>query len=132
MLFGVLAVGDHQRKWRVDFCICRQIVFEDAYGASDSCTLEQLKELSSKRRLIEESINESSSITEAIAREMSGGLTSHSLQVSFLVAIRFQNLKRALVPLHCVCRNIGLIHLWNLYLLIMLLIKEKSKLWLPG
>lgn len=120
----------------VYFCICRQIVFEDAYGASDSCTLEQLKELSSKRRLIEESINESSSITEAIAREMSGGLTSHSQQVSFLVAIRFQNLKRVLVPLRCVCRNIGLIHflihLWNLYLLIMLLTKEKSKLQLPG
>lgn len=59
----------------------KKIVFEDAYGASDSCTLEQLKELSSKRRSIEESINESSSITEAIAREMSGGLTSHSQQV---------------------------------------------------
>ncbi|EXB49711.1 hypothetical protein L484_006260 [Morus notabilis] len=59
----------------------KKIVFEEVYGASDSCTLEQLKELSSKRRLIEESINESTSITEAIAREMSGGLTSHSQQV---------------------------------------------------
>ncbi|EXB89378.1 hypothetical protein L484_017344 [Morus notabilis] len=59
----------------------KKIVFEEVYGASDPCTLEQLKELSSKRRLIEESINESTSITEAIAREMSGGLTSHSQQV---------------------------------------------------
>lgn len=58
----------------------KKIVFEDVYIAHDSGTLEQLKELSSKRRLIQESINESSSITEAIAREMSGGLTSHHEQ----------------------------------------------------
>ncbi|XP_018823695.2 uncharacterized protein LOC108993285 isoform X2 [Juglans regia] len=58
----------------------RKIVFEEAYAARDSATLEQLKELSSKRRVIEESINESSSITEAIAREMSGGLTSQVQQ----------------------------------------------------
>ncbi|KAK7275217.1 hypothetical protein RIF29_16326 [Crotalaria pallida] len=51
----------------------KKIVFEDIFAASDSATLEQLKELSSKRRAIEESINESRSITEAIAREMSGG-----------------------------------------------------------
>lgn len=56
-------------------------MFEEAYAARDSTTLEQLKELSSKRRMIEESINESSSITTAIAREMSGGLTSRSEQV---------------------------------------------------
>lgn len=56
-------------------------MFEDTYAASDSFTLEQLKELSSKRRLIEDSINESSSITDAIAREMAGGLTSHTEQV---------------------------------------------------
>lgn len=60
---------------------CWQIVFEDTYAATDSCTLEQLKELSSKRRIIEDSINQSSSFTDAIAREMSGGLTSHSQQV---------------------------------------------------
>ncbi|CAL5419129.1 unnamed protein product [Camellia sinensis] len=58
----------------------KKIVFEDIYPARDSGTLEQLKELSSKRRAIEESINESSFITEAIAREMSGGLTSQSEQ----------------------------------------------------
>ncbi|KAK4263759.1 hypothetical protein QN277_029134 [Acacia crassicarpa] len=54
----------------------KKIVFEDVYVACDSATLEQLKELSSRRRAIEDSINESSSITEAIAREMSGGLVS--------------------------------------------------------
>ncbi|XP_057961702.1 uncharacterized protein LOC131153428 [Malania oleifera] len=54
----------------------KRIVFEDVFIAHDSGTLEQLKELSSKRKVIEESINESSFITEAIAREMSGGLTS--------------------------------------------------------
>ncbi|KAB1221119.1 BRO1 domain-containing protein BROX [Morella rubra] len=54
----------------------KKLVFEEVYAARDSATLEQLKELSSKRRVIEESINESSSITEAIAREISGGLTS--------------------------------------------------------
>lgn len=64
-------------------CECLQLVFEEAYAARDSATLEQLKELSSKRRVIEESINESSSITEAIAREMSGGLTSQVQQVNF-------------------------------------------------
>lgn len=62
-------------------CQWGQIVFEEAYAARDSTTLEQLKELSSKRRMIEESINESSSITTALAREMSGGLTSRSQQV---------------------------------------------------
>lgn len=70
-------------RWEVkNGVIVEQVVFEDVYGASDSFTLEQLKELSSKRRLVEESIDENSSITEAIAREMSGGLTSHSQQVN--------------------------------------------------
>ncbi|XWS64340.1 hypothetical protein CRYUN_Cryun06bG0178100 [Craigia yunnanensis] len=58
----------------------KKIVFEDVFSARDSATVEQLKELSSRRRVIEESINQSSSITEAIAREMSGGLTSHCLR----------------------------------------------------
>lgn len=58
----------------------KKIVFENVYAARDSATLEQMKELSSKRRVIEESINESSSITDAIRREMSGGLTSHLQQ----------------------------------------------------
>ncbi|KAK4785781.1 hypothetical protein SAY86_002470 [Trapa natans] len=58
----------------------RKIVFEDIFAALDPCTLEQLKELSSKRRVIEETINETSSITEAIAREIYGGLTSQSEQ----------------------------------------------------
>ncbi|XP_027361575.1 apoptosis-linked gene 2-interacting protein X 1 isoform X1 [Abrus precatorius] len=54
----------------------KKIVFEDAYAACDSATLEHLKELSSKRRAIEDSVNKSSFITEAIAREMFGGLES--------------------------------------------------------
>ncbi|KAJ4841362.1 hypothetical protein Tsubulata_016493 [Turnera subulata] len=54
----------------------KKIVFEDAFPARDSATLEHLKELSSKRSVIEESINQKSFITEAIAREMSGGSTS--------------------------------------------------------
>ncbi|XP_059655545.1 uncharacterized protein LOC132302651 [Cornus florida] len=58
----------------------KKVVFEDIFNAHDSGTLEQLKELSSKRRIIEESINKSSFITEAIAREMSGGLNSHCEQ----------------------------------------------------
>ncbi|KAL8161331.1 hypothetical protein V2J09_012820 [Rumex salicifolius] len=58
----------------------KRIVFEDVFKAGDCATLELLKELSAKRRLIEESINQTSSITEAIAREMSGGLTSRHEQ----------------------------------------------------
>ncbi|ESW25346.1 hypothetical protein PHAVU_003G028200 [Phaseolus vulgaris] len=54
----------------------KKIVFEDAYSARDTVTLEYLKELSSKRKAIEDSINESSFITKAIAKEMSGGLES--------------------------------------------------------
>lgn len=57
----------------------KKIVFEDVYPAQDSSTLEQLKELSS-RRVNVESINSNRSITEAIAREMSGGLTSQCEQ----------------------------------------------------
>lgn len=59
-------------------------MFEAIYCAQDSGTLEQLKELSSKRVNVE-TINENSSITDAIAREMSGGLTSQCEQVSILV-----------------------------------------------
>lgn len=56
-----------------------QVIFENALPASDPGTLEQLKELSSRRRAIE-SINQNSFVTEAIAREMSGGLTSRCEQ----------------------------------------------------
>ncbi|KAK7310017.1 hypothetical protein RJT34_07206 [Clitoria ternatea] len=58
----------------------KKIVFEDVYAACDSATLEHLKELSSKRRAIEDAINETSFITEAIAKEMSGGLESRCEQ----------------------------------------------------
>lgn len=62
-------------------CQCAQCVFEEKFIARDSGTLEQLKEMTSRRRVIEESINETSSITDAIAREMYGGLSSHTQQV---------------------------------------------------
>ncbi|GMH01869.1 hypothetical protein Nepgr_003708 [Nepenthes gracilis] len=58
----------------------KRVVFQDVFSARDSASLEQLKELSAKRRAIEESINETSFITDAIAREMSGGLTSRYQQ----------------------------------------------------
>ncbi|GFP96621.1 apoptosis-linked gene 2-interacting protein x 1 [Phtheirospermum japonicum] len=58
----------------------KPVVYGDVFSASDSGTLEQLKELSSKRKSMEDSINESSFVTEAIAREMSGGLTSRCEQ----------------------------------------------------
>ncbi|ERN05458.1 hypothetical protein AMTR_s00007p00246960 [Amborella trichopoda] len=56
------------------------VIFEETYHAHDPGTLAQLKELSSRRRAIEESINGSSFITEAIAREMYGGITSRCQQ----------------------------------------------------
>lgn len=59
------------------------MVYEETYYARDSGTLEQLKELSTKRQALEESINGSSRITPAIAREMAGGITSPILQVIF-------------------------------------------------
>ncbi|BBN19824.1 hypothetical protein MPTK1_8g13960 [Marchantia polymorpha subsp. ruderalis] len=54
----------------------RNVAFETSYYARDSITLSQLRDLSSKRRAIEESINGSSHLTPAIAREMAGGVTS--------------------------------------------------------
>lgn len=64
--------------------------------ASDSGTLEELKELSSKRKAMEESINQSSSVTEAVAREMSGGLTSRCEQVK--KTLLFECIFRILFP----------------------------------
>ncbi|GER28512.1 endosomal targeting BRO1-like domain-containing protein [Striga asiatica] len=54
----------------------KTVVYPNVLLASDSTTLEELKELSSLRKAIEDSINDSSNVTNAIAREMSGGLTS--------------------------------------------------------
>ncbi|KAJ0989210.1 hypothetical protein J5N97_007566 [Dioscorea zingiberensis] len=53
----------------------KKIVFEEVYTACDAGSLEKLKELSSRRQAVEESINKNSNITEAIAREMAGGVT---------------------------------------------------------
>lgn len=55
-----------------------QVLFEGAFPTADPGTLEQLKELSCRRRAIE-SINQNSFVTEAIAR-VSGGLTSRCEQ----------------------------------------------------
>jgi hypothetical protein len=55
-------------------------VYEETFYARGSGTLEPLKELSSRRRAVEESVNRSSFITEAIAREMAGGTTSRIQQ----------------------------------------------------
>ncbi|KAM7468387.1 hypothetical protein LguiB_015949 [Lonicera macranthoides] len=80
----------------------KKVVFEDIYPARDSGTLEQLKELSSKRRVIEESINQSNFITEAIAREISGGLTSHCEQ-------DIKKLEQYLPLLENLVHNVGLV-----------------------
>jgi hypothetical protein len=74
-------------KIKGNSCFVHQVVYEETYYARDSGTLEQLKELSTKRQAIEESINGSSKITPAIAREMAGGVTSPVLQVSFLLLL---------------------------------------------
>ncbi|KAL7110528.1 hypothetical protein ACP275_05G031600 [Erythranthe tilingii] len=58
----------------------KPIIYENVIVASGSFTLEQLKELSAKRKAIEDFINENTFIPEAIAREMSGGLTSRCEQ----------------------------------------------------
>lgn len=58
----------------------KRVVFENVFSVLDPVSLEHLKELTARRRLIEESVNATSCITEATAREMSGGLTSRSQQ----------------------------------------------------
>ncbi|KAI3885150.1 hypothetical protein MKW98_002542 [Papaver atlanticum] len=58
----------------------KRIIFEEIYGAGDPSTLMELKELSARRRAIEESINETSVTAKATAREMAGGLTSRREQ----------------------------------------------------
>ncbi|KAJ9163371.1 hypothetical protein P3X46_023048 [Hevea brasiliensis] len=72
--------GDGQHPHYETYIIIIEIVFEDVIAVRDSVSLEHLKELSSRRRVIEHSINQTSFIIEAIAREMSGGSTSRSEQ----------------------------------------------------
>lgn len=62
-----------------------QILYEESFCARDSGTLEQLKELSSRRLAIQDSINGISRLTPVIAREMAGGITSPVLQVRQIV-----------------------------------------------
>lgn len=58
----------------------KKVVFEDTYYARDSGTLEQLKELTARRKSIEDFLNGSNQLTPAIAREMAGGISSPILQ----------------------------------------------------
>lgn len=58
----------------------KKVVFEDTYYARDSGTLEQLKELTTRRKSIEDFLNGSNQLTPAIAREMAGGISSPVLQ----------------------------------------------------
>lgn len=58
----------------------KKVVFEDTYYARDSGTLEQLKELTTRRKAIEDFLNGSNQLTPAIAREMAGGISSPVLQ----------------------------------------------------
>ncbi|XVE53340.1 hypothetical protein DITRI_Ditri02bG0196400 [Diplodiscus trichospermus] len=87
-----------------------KIIFEDVFSARDSVTLEHLKELSSRRRVIEESINQSSSITEAIAREMSGGLTSHCLRDLQKLEKYLPLLENLILHVDLVCSNHRVVH----------------------
>nr|VDD07648.1 unnamed protein product [Brassica rapa] len=54
----------------------RQIVFEKVLSCDGPTTLQEVKNLSSKRKAVEESVNRSSNATDAIAREMNRGLAS--------------------------------------------------------
>ncbi|XP_073395450.1 uncharacterized protein [Physcomitrium patens] len=58
----------------------QKVVYEETFYARDSGTLEQLRELSTRREAIQNSIDGSCRITPAIAREMAGGITSPVLQ----------------------------------------------------
>ncbi|CAH2037950.1 unnamed protein product [Thlaspi arvense] len=58
----------------------KEILFEKALASDGPATLVEVKELSSKRKAIEESVNRTSNVTDAIAREMNRGLTSSSEQ----------------------------------------------------
>lgn len=58
----------------------KKVIFEETYYARDSGTLEQLKELTTRRKAIEDFLNGSNQLTPAIAREMAGGISSPILQ----------------------------------------------------
>lgn len=86
-MLNVLVLGEnfHDRTMMLHFqdaakLKTKKVVYEETFYARDSGTLEQLKELSSRRRAVEESVNGSSFITAAIAREMAGGTTSRIQQ----------------------------------------------------
>lgn len=51
-------------------------MFEKVLSCDGPTTLQEVKNLSSKRKAVEESVNRSSNVTDAIAREMNRGITS--------------------------------------------------------
>lgn len=56
-------------------------MFEKSLQANGPTTLTECKDLSSKRKAIEDSVNRTSNVTDATAREMNRGLTSSCDQV---------------------------------------------------
>ncbi|KAF8087371.1 hypothetical protein N665_0588s0039 [Sinapis alba] len=54
----------------------KEIVFEKVLSCGGPTTLQEVKNLSSKRKAVEESVNRTSNVTDAVAREMSRGLAS--------------------------------------------------------
>ncbi|WZZ80250.1 hypothetical protein YC2023_100822 [Brassica napus] len=52
------------------------IVLEKVLSCDGPTTLQEVKNLSSKRKAVEESVNRTSNVTDAIAREMNRGITS--------------------------------------------------------
>lgn len=57
-------------------------MFEKELQSDGPVTLSEVKELTTKRKVIEESVNKTSKITDATAREMCRGLTSACEQVT--------------------------------------------------
>lgn len=62
-----------------------KVVFEDAFLASDSATLEQLRELTALRSTVEGSLDDKRKLPDAIARQIYGGASSPTLQKLFSV-----------------------------------------------
>ncbi|KAL9305996.1 putative BRO1 domain-containing protein [Arabidopsis thaliana] len=54
----------------------KELLFEKALQAAGPVTLGEVKDLTSKRKIIEECVNKTSKVTDSTAREMTRGLTS--------------------------------------------------------
>lgn len=57
-------------------------MFEDVFVAHDASTLEQLRDLSSKRKAVEDILNRSCSSASSTARRVSGMSTGQAKMVS--------------------------------------------------